>query len=66
MSQPPDITLTRALPKVELHAHLTGSISRECLHQIWLQKKTKAPAFEMDDPLTAIPKAADGSIDVFR
>ncbi|KAL2025195.1 hypothetical protein VTO58DRAFT_106423 [Aureobasidium pullulans] len=65
MSQPPDITLTRALPKVELHAHLTGSISRECLHQIWLQKKTKDPAFEMDDPLTAIPKAADGSIDVF-
>ncbi|THZ17512.1 Metallo-dependent hydrolase [Aureobasidium pullulans] len=64
MSQPPDITFTRALPKVELHAHLTGSISRECLHQIWLQKKTKDPAFEMDDPLTAIPTAADGSIDV--
>lgn len=66
MSQPPDITFTRALPKVELHAHLTGSISRECLHQTWQQKKTKDPAFEMDNPLTAIPTAADGSIDVVR
>ncbi|KAI4765813.1 Metallo-dependent hydrolase [Aureobasidium sp. EXF-3400] len=63
-SQQPDLAFTKALPKVELHAHLTGSISRQCLHNIWLQKKSQNPGFELGDPLTTIPSAADGSIDV--
>jgi adenosine deaminase len=65
-SQQPDLAFTKALPKVELHAHLTGSISRKCLHNIWLQKKSRNPALELEDPLTAIPHAADGGIDVVR
>ncbi|KAI4744530.1 Metallo-dependent hydrolase [Aureobasidium sp. EXF-12298] len=63
-SQQPDLAFTRALPKVELHAHLTGSISRKCLHNIWQQKKSSNPAFELEDPLIAIPSAANGTIDV--
>lgn len=64
--QQPDLAFTKALPKVELHAHLTGSISRKCLHNIWQQKKSQNPVFELEDPFTAIPSAADGSIDVVR
>jgi hypothetical protein len=64
--QQPDLAFTKALPKVELHAHLTGSISRKCLHNIWLQKKSTDPSFALEDPLTAIPSATDGSIDVIR
>ncbi|KAG9698299.1 Metallo-dependent hydrolase, partial [Aureobasidium melanogenum] len=64
MSQPPDVNFARGLPKVELHAHLTGSISRQCLHTIWLRKKTKDHSFVLEDPLTAIPRAAGGEINV--
>jgi adenosine deaminase len=45
---------------------LTGSISRKCLHNIWLQKKSRDPSFELEDPLTAIPHATNGAIDVTR
>jgi hypothetical protein len=65
-SQQPDLAFTKALPKIELHAHLTGSISRKCLHNIWLQKKSRDPSFELEDPLTAIPHATNGAIDVTR
>ncbi|KAH6642213.1 hypothetical protein C7974DRAFT_385048 [Boeremia exigua] len=43
------------LPKIELHAHLTGSISRDCLHDIWDAKIAQDPACTVEDPLTAIP-----------
>lgn len=66
MSQTPDLGFTTALPKVELHAHLTGSISRLCLHKIWQRKKARDSSFDLEDPLTAIPSAADGEIDVAR
>ncbi|RII05577.1 hypothetical protein CUC08_Gglean010072 [Alternaria sp. MG1] len=46
---------TKGLPKIELHAHLTGSISRQCLHDIWQTKKARHPAFDLQDPLVAIP-----------
>jgi hypothetical protein len=36
---------------IQLHAHLSGSISRACLHDIWLQKRPK----DLADPLVAIP-----------
>jgi hypothetical protein len=39
----------------QLHAHLTGSISRRCLHDIWLSKREADPALELQDPLDAIP-----------
>ncbi|KAG9594270.1 Metallo-dependent hydrolase, partial [Aureobasidium melanogenum] len=64
MSQPPDLAFTQGIPKVELHAHLTGSISRQSLHKIWLRKKANDPSFDLEDPLTAIPRAADGEINV--
>ncbi|KAL7946883.1 hypothetical protein V8C42DRAFT_319057 [Trichoderma barbatum] len=44
-----------ALPKIELHAHLTGSISRQTLHEIWLKKKD-AGETDLDDPLLVIPE----------
>lgn len=40
---------------IQLHAHLTGSISRQCLHEIWATRKADAPASDVEDPLTAIP-----------
>ncbi|KAF5860537.1 hypothetical protein ETB97_001380 [Aspergillus alliaceus] len=46
---------TKALPKIELHAHLSGSISRQCLHDLWLQKCTADPTFSLEDPLLAMP-----------
>ncbi|KAF2025184.1 Metallo-dependent hydrolase [Setomelanomma holmii] len=52
---PVDLAFTQGLPKIELHAHLTGSISRECLHEIWKQKKAQELGLEMEDPLIAIP-----------
>lgn len=39
----------------QLHAHLTGSISRECLHEIWAMKKGQDPTLDLADPLVAIP-----------
>jgi adenosine deaminase len=50
-----DQRFARRLPKIELHAHLTGSISRDCLHHIWAAKHAHNPAFDVDDPLLAIP-----------
>lgn len=66
VSAKPDLAFTRALPKVELHAHLTGSISKQCLHEIWLSIQFAIPDFELEDPMIAIPSAKDGSIDVVR
>ncbi|KAJ6118396.1 adenosine/AMP deaminase domain-containing protein [Penicillium samsonianum] len=44
-----------ALPKIELHAHLTGSISRRVLHEIWHRKKEIGETL-LDDPLTVMPQ----------
>ncbi|KAF4469399.1 adenosine deaminase [Fusarium albosuccineum] len=44
-----------ALPKIELHAHLTGSISRRALHDIWLHKKAAGDT-ELQDPLLVMPE----------
>ncbi|GKU16101.1 unnamed protein product [Fusarium langsethiae] len=43
------------LPKIELHAHLTGSISRQALHEIWLRKKETGNA-NLGDPLVIMPE----------
>ncbi|KAK8172095.1 hypothetical protein BKA80DRAFT_196399 [Phyllosticta citrichinensis] len=55
MSHLPSPAFALRLPKVELHAHLSGSINRAILHDIWLQKKTALPSFDLQDPLLAIP-----------
>ncbi|KAF0319072.1 adenosine deaminase [Colletotrichum asianum] len=45
----------RALPKIELHAHLTGSVSRRTLHEIWAVKKA-AGETDLEDPLVVMPE----------
>ncbi|OLN82703.1 Adenosine deaminase-like protein [Colletotrichum chlorophyti] len=44
----------KALPKIELHAHLTGSISRRTLHDIWALRK-QAGQTSLEDPLVQMP-----------
>ncbi|KAK4186829.1 hypothetical protein QBC35DRAFT_253304 [Podospora australis] len=44
----------KALPKIELHAHLSGSISRQCLHDVWV-KKHQAGETTLEDPLIQMP-----------
>ncbi|KAI1099173.1 Metallo-dependent hydrolase [Jackrogersella minutella] len=44
----------KSMPKIELHAHLTGSISRQCLHEIWEVKKA-AGETDLEDPLIVMP-----------
>jgi adenosine deaminase len=55
LSKPVDLQFTKSLPKIEVHAHLSGSISRQCLHEIWLQKKARDPTFEVEDPWVVMP-----------
>ncbi|KAI9733161.1 MAG: hypothetical protein M1818_007279 [Claussenomyces sp. TS43310] len=45
----------RAMPKIELHAHLSGSISRRCLHEIWVKKQTLGETI-LQDPLLEMPE----------
>ncbi|EMR62963.1 putative adenosine deaminase protein [Eutypa lata UCREL1] len=44
----------RSMPKIELHAHLSGSISGQCLHEIWERKKA-AGQTNLEDPLVVMP-----------
>ncbi|KAL4879400.1 hypothetical protein BJY04DRAFT_95306 [Aspergillus karnatakaensis] len=55
LSKPVDPQFAIALPKIELHAHLSGSISRQCLHEIWQKKKARDPEFDVEDPLVIMP-----------
>ncbi|KAH8801596.1 hypothetical protein F5884DRAFT_684351 [Xylogone sp. PMI_703] len=43
-----------SMPKIELHAHLSGSISRQCLHEIWLKRKANGE-IQLEDPLVEMP-----------
>ncbi|GLA05042.1 hypothetical protein AnigIFM60653_005111 [Aspergillus niger] len=50
----------------QLHAHLSGSISRQCLHEIWLKKKAQEPGFSIEDPwVTMPPGKVDYSLQTF-
>lgn len=51
-----DAAFTKNLPKIELHAHLTGSITPQCLHEIWTQRKSEYPSLILQDPLEAMSK----------
>ncbi|KAK1827942.1 Metallo-dependent hydrolase [Podospora conica] len=44
----------KALPKIELHAHLSGSISPQTLHEVWRQNKASNPLLSLPDPLIAL------------
>ncbi|KAJ4150020.1 hypothetical protein LMH87_010788 [Akanthomyces muscarius] len=44
-----------ALPKIELHAHLTGSVSRRTLHDIWRRKKDAGDT-DIQDPMAVMPE----------
>jgi adenosine deaminase len=60
MDLPVDEAFTQALPKVELHAHLSGSISRATLHTVWQRKETTAKAddgIKLADPALALKPA---------
>ncbi|KAF4972937.1 hypothetical protein FSARC_631 [Fusarium sarcochroum] len=41
--------------KFRLHAHLTGSISRRALHEIWRRKKATGNT-DLEDPLVVMPE----------
>ncbi|KAL8749932.1 MAG: hypothetical protein Q9184_006613 [Pyrenodesmia sp. 2 TL-2023] len=45
---------TKSLPKIELHAHLTGSITRDCLHDIWLAESEEHLDQVLEDPLEVL------------
>ena len=45
-----DKDFTRRLPKIELHAHLTGSITPQTLHEIWASHKDST----LEDPLSVL------------
>lgn len=49
-----DADFTKRLPKIELHAHLTGSITPQCLHEIWTQRKLSEPDLALEDPLAVL------------
>lgn len=49
----------------ELHAHLSGSITRETLHDIWLDRKRADPALALADPLELIPEGGIDDIEAF-
>ena len=51
-----DAGFTKRLPKIELHAHLTGSITPLCLHEIWTQRKLSEPDLALEDPLRVLSK----------
>ncbi|KAL4895882.1 hypothetical protein BDV59DRAFT_173336 [Aspergillus ambiguus] len=66
VTKPVDSQFTRLLPKVELHAHLSGSISRQCLHELWRKKKARDPNFDVEDPLVTMPPGkVDYSLQTF-
>ncbi len=60
-----DAAFTKSLPKVELHAHLTGSITSQCLHEIWTQRRSEDPYMTLEDPLEAMSKDTSWDIMTF-
>ena len=60
-----DAAFTKKLPKIELHAHLTGSITPECLHEVWTQRRLDDPGMVLQDPLEAMSKDLSWDIMTF-
>lgn len=60
-----DAAFTKILPKVELHAHFTGSITPQCLHEIWTQRRSEHPNIKLPDPLESMSKDKSWDIVTF-
>ncbi|CAF9936706.1 hypothetical protein IMSHALPRED_010869 [Imshaugia aleurites] len=60
-----DAAFTKNLPKIELHAHLTGSITPQCLHEIRTQRRSDDPDLTLQDPLEAMSKDKTWNIMTF-
>ena len=60
-----DAAFTKKLPKIELHAHLTGSITAQCLHEIWAERKSEDPDMTLQDPLEAMSNGKAWDIKAF-
>lgn len=56
---------TKRLPKIELHAHLTGSITPQHLHSIWTQRKLSEPHLALEDPLQVLSQDKKWNIITF-
>lgn len=54
MNRKVDSKFVRQLPKVELHAHLSGSVSKQTLHKIWQRKRHHGACEDLEDPLIAL------------
>ena len=65
MDEPPDAAFTRCLPKIELHAHLTGSITPDTLHSIWQYHRKADEYLALVDPLEALSKEKSWNIQTF-
>lgn len=66
-----DLEFTRSLPKVELHAHLTGSITARTLHEIWQYRSTDTSstslllATDVEDPLLVLSSDRNWDVRTF-
>lgn len=60
-----DAAFCKILPKIELHAHLTGSITRQCLHHIWTQRKSEDTNLTLQDPLEAMSNDKEWDVVTF-
>ena len=65
MASDVNAAFTKDLPKVELHAHLTGSITPQCLHEIWTERRSKERDMALQDPLEAMSKDKSWDIMTF-
>ena len=60
-----DAAFTLSFPKIELHAHLTGSITPQCLHEIWTSLRLSSPDLLLEDPLEHLSKDKTWNVTTF-
>merc|ERR1712126_315044 len=59
MSSPPSLKFCRALPKVELHAHLNGSLSPATMKELLKLHRTRWPDEKMPEDSDTLIKSGD-------
>ncbi|KAL2046441.1 hypothetical protein N7G274_001888 [Stereocaulon virgatum] len=65
LTSPVDAAFTLSLPKSELHAHLTGSITPQRLHEMWTQRVHSDPHCRLGDPLEVLSSSRTWNISTF-
>ena len=60
-----DAAFTKSLPKVEIHAHLTGSITSQTLHSIWQHHKVTNADLDLVDSLETLSTEKSWDIHTF-